>query len=218
MIKADHKYWARAVFNIYIKKLLKKHFNNFYLVNDFPEIHDKQLIITPNHFSWWDGFLIDFVNENVIKRKFHILMLEDQLKRYWFFNKLGAYGFNPSNAKSIIETVKYTNEILSVKSNFSIIYPQGEIFPFEQKPLSFKDGLKYLIKDSKSDLVVLPIAFKFNYEEEKLPSIYCRFGNVLEAGSIKNNLELFKNSFEENLELLKDLSLKKTFTKDLFAK
>jgi 1-acyl-sn-glycerol-3-phosphate acyltransferase len=116
MIKADHKYWARALFNSYIKRLLKKHFNSFLLTNNLPDINNHKLIITPNHFSWWDGFFIDFVNEKLIKRKLHILMLEDQLKRYWFFRKLGAYGFNPSNPKSIIEAVNYTKDVLNDKN------------------------------------------------------------------------------------------------------
>ncbi len=215
MIKADHKYWARAIFNLYIYNLLKKNFNNFYLVNDLPEITDKKLIIAPNHFSWWDGFFIDLINEKTIKRKFHILMLEEQLKKFWFFNKLGAYGFNPNNAKSTIETVKYTKEILRDKSNLTVIYPQGEISPFEQKPLSIKEGIKYFVRDAESDLVVLPVAFKINFEEEKNPSVYCRFGEPLSADSIKKDFSLFKDAFIENIDLLKDLSLQKIKKYDL---
>lgn len=217
MIKADHKYWARAVFNIYIKRLFKKHFNNFYLVNGPPDISGKKLIITPNHFSWWDGFFIDFVNEKIIKRKLHILMLENQLRRYWFFRKLGAYGFDPENAKSTIETVNYTKEILADKNNFSVIYPQGEIFPYDQKPLSIKEGLKYFIKDSESDLSILSAAFKIQHEDEMLPNIYCRFGNLIEADSIRNNFEIFKTEFKENIVKLDKSANKKSFTKNLFT-
>lgn len=217
MIKADHKYWARALFNPYINRLLKKHFSNFYLINELPNIEGKKLILTPNHFSWWDGFFVDLLNRKIINRKFHILMLEDQLKRYWFFQKLGAYGFNPDNPKSILEAVKYTNQILSNIDNFSIIYPQGKIYPFEQKPLSIKDGLRYFIKDSDSNLVMLPIAFKVNYEEEKLPSIYCKFGNLLESDAVKKNYQLFIDSFSKNIEELKELSLNNNYKNNLFV-
>jgi 1-acyl-sn-glycerol-3-phosphate acyltransferase len=216
MIKADHKYWARALFNSYIKRLLKKHFNSFLLTNNLPDINNHKLIITPNHFSWWDGFFIDFVNEKLIKRKLHILMLEDQLKRYWFFRKLGAYGFNPSNPKSIIEAVNYTKDVLNDKKNFSIIYPQGEIFPYDQNPISLKDGLKYFIKNSSTDLVVLPIAFKIQYEEEKLPNVYCRFGELLNSEHVKQNFSLFKDAFIDNIDKLNKDSQNKIQTKNLF--
>ena len=86
MIKAEHKYWSRFVFNLYIDNQLKTHFNGFKAIN-FPPVLDseKSLIVLPNHFSWWDGFLIDYVNRKLFGRKFHILMLEEQLKKYWFF-------------------------------------------------------------------------------------------------------------------------------------
>ena len=59
MIKADHKKWAEFVFDIYLRRLLKKSFYDFRIINELPAFdYSKSIIVTPNHFSWWDGFFI----------------------------------------------------------------------------------------------------------------------------------------------------------------
>ena len=40
MIKADHKNWARFIFDIYINNLLKRNFSNYYLTNSYPDLPD----------------------------------------------------------------------------------------------------------------------------------------------------------------------------------
>ena len=53
MIKADHKKWAEFVFDIYLRRLLKKSFYDFRIINELPVFdYSKSIIVTPNHFSW----------------------------------------------------------------------------------------------------------------------------------------------------------------------
>ncbi len=217
MIKADHKKWARIIFDIYIDRLLKKNFSNFFLANNFPLIDEKfSLILTPNHISWWDGFFIDYIVKKLSKRKFHIMMLEEQLKRYWFFQKLGAYSIDPENKSSLITTVKYTNEILKNKNNLAVIYPQGTIEPFEKRPLTIKEGLQLFVSDFSEDLIVVPVAFKIQYYEDKNPAVITRFGNSLKAKIIKSDFDLFINEFYKNLNELSSSAFNKKFIYDLF--
>ena len=102
MIQASHKKWARRIFNPYCDSLLKRNFSQFLRVNTFPRLSpDLPLIITPNHISWWDGFFIDYLTRKFLNRKGYIMMLEEQLSKYWFFQKIGAFSIDPSNAKRI---------------------------------------------------------------------------------------------------------------------
>ena len=145
MIEAEHNKWARFIFNPYINHLLKTNFSSFYFVNKLPPIDESAgLIVTPNHFSWWDGFIIDFIARKLIRRKIHIMMLEDQLKKYWFFKKVGAYSVNLSNPVSITRTLRYTNDVLKSPQNFVVLYPQGKIQSFNEKNIIVKEGLKHL--------------------------------------------------------------------------
>jgi 1-acyl-sn-glycerol-3-phosphate acyltransferase len=85
LIKGDNKKWARMIFNPYEEYLLKKNFDGFYLTGILPEINtESSLLVTPNHFSWWDGFFIDFVSRKLLKKNFYVIMLDEQLKRYNF--------------------------------------------------------------------------------------------------------------------------------------
>lgn len=214
MIKAEHKYWSRFVFNLYIDNQLKTHFNGFKAIN-FPPVLDseKSLIVLPNHFSWWDGFLIDYVNRKLFGRKFHILMLEEQLKKYWFFKKLGAFSINQNNPKSIIETSIYFKQLLENKNNLISFYPQGKIELYGHENLTFKSGIKLFIKGKEDKTQLLPVAFKFQYYEDKKPEILTRFGNLINPYT--NNVdEIVKENFIDNLKQLEHSSINKVWVKE----
>lgn len=204
MIEAENKRWARLIFNPYIDYLLKKNFGHFYLLNEFPRI-DKLagLIIAPNHFSWWDGFISDYLSRNLIKRKIHVMMLEDQLKRYWFFKKVGAYSINPANPVSMARTIKYSRKIAASPDNLVVLFPQGEIQSLNEKSVSIKEGLKLLLETDIPDIYILPLAVKVEYGENKNPDIIAKFGKLIEAREIKTDFELFTEEFLNNIENLK---------------
>lgn len=217
MIKAEHKRWARSIFIPYMNWLLKKNFSHFYLVNEMPIIPDKYgLVITPNHISWWDGFFVEFLLTKRINRKIFIMMLEDQLRRYMFFKYLGAFSINTKSAKSIIETSFYSKKIVSDIQNYLVFYPQGEIEPFDKIPPSIKDGLRIFINDVNNTLV-LPIAFKIQYYNEKYPAVIVRFGEFIKSDLVISNYDNYKKQFETNIQQLNKAAISKTFIKDLFT-
>ncbi len=203
MIKADHKKWAAFVFDIYLKGLLKKSFYDFRIINALPEIDkSKSLIVTPNHFSWWDGFFIYWLNKKILNKKLFVMMLEEQLKRYWFFQKLGCYSIDLNNNRKMITSLKYTMDLLLNSNNLITIYPQGEIQAYDEKQITLKEGIDSLAKKSAVDFQILPIAFKIHYTNERLPIIYARFGKLLSSKDVAENLQLFKDEFINNLDLI----------------
>jgi 1-acyl-sn-glycerol-3-phosphate acyltransferase len=177
---------------------------------------NKSILITPNHISWWDGFFIDFAVRNIFHKNIFLMMLEAQLKRFWFFSKLGAYSINPGNVKSVLETVNYTSLLLEKPGNFLVVYPQGEIEAYEKKPLTLKKGLDLIIKKSKKDFIILPAAFKIQYYNEKNPSVLFSFGNMLDSKEIENNFAVFENTFYQNLDDLSQKAFDRQFIRDLF--
>lgn len=218
MIKADHKKYARWIFIPYMNRMLKKNFSHFYLVNEYPQaLKESKLVITPNHISWWDGFFAEFLFSKLLNRKLHIMMLEEQLKKYWFFKKLGAYSIQPDSIRSILETARYTMELINNPNNYVITYPQGEIESFEKRPLTLKEGLKYFIKGIENEFYVLPVGFKIHHYNEKYPSIIVRFGKPLNGNVVLSSYSTFKNEFMDNLDQLAEAAEKKEFIKDLFA-
>ncbi len=200
MIKANHKKWAEYLFYFYLNGLLKKHFEKFILIGSRPSInHDKSLLILPNHFSWWDGFFIYKVIKNISDKKFHIMMLEHQLKKYWYFNLLGAYSINQRNPKSVLKSLNYTIELLNDKSNLSVIYPQGDIHPQEEKQIKLNKGVNYLCEKSDNEFQVLPTCFRIFYSNKKLPFVLFRFGKILSSFESRIDSSLIFKNFESNL-------------------
>lgn len=218
MIEAKHNILADKIFNIYITRLLKKYFSHFYLLGDIPQINtNEKILITPNHISWWDGFFIYFVAKKILNRKIHVLMLEDQLKKYWFFKYVGAFSINLQNKYSMIQSIKYTRKILDSSSNFVVFYPQGEIQPFEQNPIKLKEGIKLVIKNI-DDVSVLPVLFKIQYGNEKLPDIFMKFGEPTNGKEIGKNFNNFQSEFQRYRDMLDELSKTKNSFINLFEK
>lgn len=218
MIKADHKKWAEFIFDIYLKLLLKKSFNDFRIINSLPIIDEsKSLVITPNHFSWWDGFFVYWLNKNLIKRTLYVMMLEEQLRRYWFFQKLGCYSVDLNDNKKMITSLKYSVDLFYKPKNLVTIYPQGKIQSFEIENLELKNGISYLCKQSKKEFQILPVAFKIEHTKEKLPIVYGRFGKLLSSKQVANFPQIYNDEFVSNLEDLKKKYSSTTY-KSLFSK
>jgi 1-acyl-sn-glycerol-3-phosphate acyltransferase len=207
MIEAEHKKWAKLIFDPYINRLLRKNFNNFYVAGDLPDL-DKYpgLIITPNHFSWWDGFLTSYLIRKLTRKKVYTMMLEDQLNRYWFFKKVGAFSINPSNPVSMVRTLDYTRNILKDKENIIVLYPQGEIQPLTSDDIIIKPGLKLILQEDPVEKYVLPLALKIEYGRDKKPDVAASFGRMISAEKIKEDLKEYNREFITTIKKLKTIS------------
>ncbi len=216
MIKADEKYWARLGFNFYIDRLLKKNFSHFYSVNEtnFPNTCES-ILVTPNHFSWWDGFFIDFILRKETNYKLKIMMLEEQLKQYWFFRYVGAFSINLDNKISIKNSMNYAVKQLEENENCVVVYPQGKIEPFQKRPLEIKEGIKLILKN-KLDTNVISVGFKIDYSDEQKPFVAFRFGKVFNAADVLYDFEGYQAAITDNLDLLNESIVKNKFYKDYF--
>jgi len=203
----------------YLRHIIKQNFANFYAVSDIPIIDKgKSVIVTPNHFSWWDGFFSDFSGQYFIKRKFYLMMLEEQLRKYWFFQKIGAFGIEPGNVQSLKEVSKYIKQILSDHSKYLVFYPQGEIQPYELRPLSIKKGIQFFLKGIESSTLVIPLGFKIHYLNEKYPSVYFRYGDILTGEEVNHNFDIYLDAFYDNLDKLNHSAFDGNFNFDLLEK
>jgi 1-acyl-sn-glycerol-3-phosphate acyltransferase len=218
MIKAAPHPIALRIFRGYIFRELKKHFQAFYMLNEFPAIpKDWRLLITPNHFSWWDGFFIDYLGTRFLRRQIYLMMLEEQMQRYWYFKMFGAFSIDPGNIPSVIETLQYTIEPLMDPANFVVVYPQGVLEPYDKRPIVFRrGGMRYLINHAPEPFVILPIGFRVTFYDEKHPEISVRMGDVMESEQVKADFNHFKERFIHNLEELDKGTFKRAFTRDLF--
>lgn len=183
MIPAAHRRWASAVFIPYIYHLFRSDFASVRLVGSVPSVPDgASVLLLGNHSSWWDGFFVWLVNELYFRRRFHVMMLEDQLRRYWFFRYLGAYSIDPGGGRSVVESLSYTADILSQKDMLVSIFPQGEIEPNRRRPLLFRRGAERVVQGvSEGDVFVVPVAFRVELTLSRRPDLFIAMGSAVDA-------------------------------------
>lgn len=205
MIKANPTRWAKFVFHIYVMRLMKRHFHVFHLFGNLPR-HDPDLplLLIPNHSTWWDGFFVYLLNEEILKRETYLMMLDRQLAKYKFFARIGAFGITPGNRRNVRETLNYTVELLQ-KSNVMItMFPQGILLPWGKRPLNFKKGIEAIIQLYGKSINILPLAIRAEYGGEQRAEVFFKFGEnvVVDAQSFQG----IKWLEEIELNLLDDIA------------
>src|SRR4051812_2721134 len=107
-------------FNAYILGIVKR---NFKQVNyNTPAIDgSKSVLLLANHFSWWDGFLLYYLNRNLFKKQFHIMVIEETMQRVFFFKYMGAFSIN-KNSREMLDSLHYAAELLNNPENLVLIF------------------------------------------------------------------------------------------------
>ena len=152
---------------------LVKIWYNFHKVEISCEFTEKNLpvLLILNHVSWWDGFWAMYMNLKLFKRKFHFMMLEDQLKKYWFFQKSGGFSVK-KKSRSIIESLNYSVEILSDNHNLLLLFPQGQISSIHVSSFEFEKGVERILKKVSGKIQVIFAACLTDYFSESKPGLY----------------------------------------------
>jgi len=210
MLTANKSIWFEKLFGVYNRNLLKRNFHSFW-VHNFQELKtsDKNipLIIYANHSSWWDGLILfEILKTNDFES--YALMEEKQLSKYRLFRKLGAFSIIRENFRESIKSLNYAVEILSKGKNKTLlIFPQGEIFPNDKRPLEFFNGLSYLI--TKLDkCTLIPCSVRLEFIQKFKPEIFVKLGesefySQTENLNRKSLTKHFEEKLTENLDLLK---------------
>jgi hypothetical protein len=216
MIKAHHIWWADRIFQLYIYRLLKKHFYSVEIFGNPPLLQtNKSILLIPNHSTWWDGFFVYLINKKCFNRPLYLMMLERELRKFRFFSKVGAYSIEPENPISILKTLKYTHSLLEKKHKTAPIicfFPQGELLPWGTRPLGFKKGLEWLLKNASTSVSILPLAMRAEFREEQSPQIFFQFGELqdLKLSTFSGMVQL-ENQMEKLLDsLLLNIEQKKS--------
>lgn len=168
MIKAKHSFWYERFFRFYSRFMLSNHFRKIILDGSYTET-ERPVMLIGNHFSWWDGFIANYLNNVVFKKQFHIMMLEEQLKPRMFLNKAGAYSIQ-KHSRDVVNTLNYTVELLTDKNNIVVMYPQGSIRSIYHYPLEFEKGVEFILNRSE-EVDVYFLTALVDYFSHRKPSL-----------------------------------------------
>ena len=182
MIKANHSYLGVLFFKYYSKIKLKNHFQDIRFVGDIEDL-GKPILVISNHFSWWDGFIQLQLNNLLFKRKFHVMMLEEQLEKFKILNKGGAYSVQ-KNSRDILNSLNYSVDLLNDNNNLLLIFPQGEIQSLYTDNFIFGTGLNYLLKNRKTDFQLIFNINLVDYFSESKPTLTIYFKELIYSSKI----------------------------------
>ncbi|MBN1108313.1 MAG: lysophospholipid acyltransferase family protein [Bacteroidales bacterium] len=171
--RATHHFFFHSYFRFYSVWKTLRNFREVKLNGNFDDRGLPMLVIS-NHFSWWDGFWAVYLNEKKFHRRFHFMMLEDQLRKNIFLNKTGGFSVK-KGSRSIVETIAYTAELLSDKGNLVLMFPQGEIMSMHTPQVKFEKGVEHIIDRCKSEIHILFLVNIIDYFSWAKPSLFMYF-------------------------------------------
>jgi 1-acyl-sn-glycerol-3-phosphate acyltransferase len=201
MIPAHHNKIAHLLFRPYLHFLTKNKFHCVRVFGPLPEFPpDRSVLLLPNHSSWWDGFIIYLVNDLYWKKKPYVMMEEKQLKRFPYFNKLGAYSVCPGNKTDVEKSIIYTAELLAKPENLVFMFPQGKLLPWHQRPLVFKQGYKRILDSVSVKPLIYICGIRPEFTREQYPEIFLEFRSVNMDETEKDELTGIMENLLKNLE------------------
>lgn len=129
------------------------------------------VLILANHVSWWDGFWVMYLNLALFKRRFHFMMLEEQLNRFTIFKACGGYPVR-KGSRSIVETLNYTAGLLENSENLVLLFPQGKLRSQHSRDFAFEKGVEKIIAQVKSELQVFFVVNLTDYLSHRKPALF----------------------------------------------
>lgn len=194
MLKAKHLYFFYHFFRLHSLWNINRHFQQVEITGTYEE-KGKPLLIIANHISWWDGFWVVYFRQKVVKRRFHFMMLEEQLQKNWFLRYAGGFSIN-KKSKTIIDTIQYTQALLENPENMVLIFPQGKIESHYLTTLTFEKGIQKIVTKSKNAQILFSVHL-IDYFSNKKPTLFIYF-KEWEPLSPQEDIEKQYNNFYQS--------------------
>jgi len=157
-------------FRFYSGWIIHRHFGRIELTGKF-EDRNLPVLLIANHFSWWDGFFALYLTREVFRRKFHFMMLEEQLKKFPYLNASGGFSVR-KGTRGAMESINYTAELLKDQNNLVLLFPQGKIESAYKTSFSFESGVGRIIDKAKGPLQIVFMANLIDYFSDRKPGLF----------------------------------------------
>ena len=185
----------------YIDWKLRSAFRGIWLQGALPE-GDDGVLCYANHSSFWDGFLAHVLAKRA-GRDGYAVMEEQNLLRYRFLTRIGAFSIRRNDSQSALQTFRHARKLLQRPKAAVFIFPQGRIEANAAPPLKFERGTEVLAKMSKVRCV--PVALRYAFFEHEHPDVLIHVGEA-HAPEPLAQLEARLSALVGGLQSIKDLS------------
>ncbi|WP_244278868.1 1-acyl-sn-glycerol-3-phosphate acyltransferase [Pedobacter suwonensis] len=183
-------------FSWYIQFIIKKDFAAFNY-NAVEIKSDSSILILANHFSWWDGFFLFYINKKVLKKQFHVLVNAENYTKIGFLKYLGAFAAE-NKGKDVLETLNYAGELLDNPANLVLVFPQGKLYSNHLNGINFEKGVMQIINASQKKINIIFAATFIDYFAKRKPTVY----NYLQRWETEEyvSLQLLKSAYNKHYD------------------
>lgn len=179
MLSANKSRFFNKLFSIYNEKyLLERRFSYIGLRGQLDLADsDRPALYIMNHSSWWDGLLVHHALQRLSSCEHYMMMEEEQLHKFTFFRKLGAYSIRKGDTGEVRQTLNYTLELLT-SGNRVWIFPQGKIQHQDVRPLGFERGVGLLLS-RLPNTAVIPVTLVHGLYSQDKPEALMSVGHPI---------------------------------------
>jgi 1-acyl-sn-glycerol-3-phosphate acyltransferase len=168
-------------FHHYILRIVKSNFREVKF-NAVEVDKNKSVLLLANHFSWWDGFLMYYINHRILKKRFHVMVIEETVQKVSFFKYLGAFSVS-KNSRDMLASLNYASKLLNDPQNLVLIFPQGKLYSNFTDKVSFEKGLSRIMETAAGKFqTVMAATFIENLQYKKpTASVYLKAVSRIES-------------------------------------
>jgi 1-acyl-sn-glycerol-3-phosphate acyltransferase len=206
-------------FTSYSKWYLRRHFNSLGISRSspLPTADRMPIVLYANHAGWWDP-LVGLILKSVFFPNYTLFAPVDAvaLQRYKILTKVGFFGVERQSRRGVIAYFKTAEEILRHSEHLLAVTPHGRFTDARDRPVQFQRGLGLLATRLERALF-LPVAIEYAFWDQRLPEIFCRFGEPTEIcaeDSIGLTAWHWTAAFELRLEVTQDALAKEVCGRD----
>ncbi|MBC7401191.1 MAG: 1-acyl-sn-glycerol-3-phosphate acyltransferase [Mucilaginibacter sp.] len=127
----------------------------------------KSVLLIANHFSAWDTVVLFWINRKLLKKKFHVMMLESTAIKEPFLKYAGGFSINKTS-KDMIHSLDFAAKLLDDPDNLVLIFPQGKIYSNMVSEVVFEKGIMQVIKKAAGKFqLIFAATFIENFDNFK---------------------------------------------------
>lgn len=205
IVKAKHHFVIYPIFKLFSRVMINSYFSSVEVIGNVDVSKNRSILLLSNHSSWWDGFWQLYLNKKVFEKKFHFMMLEEQLKKHWYFNYTGGFSIKKS-ARSTVETIQYSAELLSHPNNLVLMFPQGKVESIHKHSFRFEKGVEHILKrTNRENVQIVFLVNSIDYFINKKPILHHYITEYKGDSTSYNDLEdsyniFFKESIKQQTD------------------
>ncbi len=196
MIKARHSQIYIWFFRNFFRWKESLNFRKTSFFQDFSITENQSVLLLQNHFSWWDGYWSYRISSEIFGRKFHVMMLEEQLQKRMFLNKCGVFSVKKNN-RDLLKSLSYAAKLLRNPKNLVTIYPTGMMQTQHRQIHPFQQGIPRLLENAQANIAIVLAVILVDYFGFAKPEIRIYLKNhsgERDLASLEKAYQLFYQS------------------------